>query len=243
MGWPEETIGNCRLILGDCREVLPTLGAVDAVVTDPPYGLDIGHANNPHKSGGYGCHLGRGAYVSYDDTYANFCAQVVPALTLALQLARVGAVFSGPHLHEQPKPTAIGGIYLPQAGGRTPWGSKNFLPVLFYGIPPNAGQHRPTVIQDASRPEKLDHPCVKPLTYMTWLVGLSTREGERVLDPFMGSGTTGIACMQLGRSFVGIESEPSYFDIACRRIEDAHKQPDLFVSTATRPQQLSLGVA
>jgi site-specific DNA-methyltransferase (adenine-specific) len=222
------TIGACRLICGDARDVLPTLGNVDAVVTDPPYGLDLGKANNLAKNSGYGGHLAKQAYYSYDDTYANFCSIIVPALNVAIDHARAAAVFSGPHLHEQRKPVAIGGVYLAVATGRTTWGTKNFLPVLFYGVPPGAGQHRPLVIQGTSRLEQWDHPCMKPLSYMAWLVTLATRPGGVVLDPFMGSGTTGVACVQLGRPFFGIEIEPRYFDIACRRIEHAYAQLDLF---------------
>jgi len=72
------------------------------------------------------------------------------------------------------------------------------------------------------------HPTQKPLQLMEWCVGLT--KGATILDPFMGSGTTGVACAKLGRSFIGIEIEPKYFDIACRRIEDAYKQADLFVA-------------
>lgn len=75
------------------------------------------------------------------------------------------------------------------------------------------------------------HPCPKPLGWMTWLVELASNPWEIVLDPFMGSGTTGVACVKLGRRFIGIEIEPKYFDIACKRIEAACAQPDLFIET------------
>ena len=78
---------------------------------------------------------------------------------------------------------------------------------------------------------------------MVWLVRRASFEGDMVLDPFMGSGTTGVACIQLGRSFIGIEIEPRYFDIACRRIEDAYAQPDFFLPKLQPAQQLALGVA
>ena len=71
---------------------------------------------------------------------------------------------------------------------------------------------------------KGNHPCPKPESFMRWMVGKASLPDETVLDPFMGSGTTGVACMNLGRSFIGIEREPKYFDIACRRIEDAQRQ-------------------
>jgi len=222
------------------RDVLPLLGHVDAMVTDPPYGLDLGVANNRHRTGGYGAHLGKQAYRSYEDTYANFCTEIVPRLNMALDRVPRAAVFTGPHIHEQRKPEAIGGIYLPQGGGRTPWGTKNFLPVLLYGIPPGAGQHRPTVLVDASRPEPSIHPCPKPLAYMRWLVQLATRPGEVVLDPFMGSGTTGVACLALHRPFVGIEIDEVYWCEACQQIDHAFRQGDFLRPAWQRPQQLTL---
>ena len=72
---------------------------------------------------------------------------------------------------------------------------------------------------------------------MEWLVSRTSDEpGQTILDPFMGSGTTGVACARLGRSFIGIEIEPRYFDIACKRIEDAYKQADLFIAAPAEPQ-------
>ena len=67
-------------------------------------------------------------------------------------------------------------------------------------------------------------------------------DARTILDPFMGSGTTGVACVKLGRSFIGIEREPKYFDIACRRIEAAYKQPDLFVSASPSPKPVQLNL-
>ena len=73
------------------------------------------------------------------------------------------------------------------------------------------------------------HPTEKPVELMRYWIGNSTHQGQIVLDPFMGSGTTGVAAIQMGRKFIGIEREPKYFDIACKRIEDAQRQGDLFM--------------
>jgi len=86
-----------------------------------------------------------------------------------------------------------------------------------------------------------EHPTEKPVPLMMDLVGLYSNPGQTVLDPFMGSGTTGIACTRLGRKFIGIEINPAFFDLSCRRIEAASRQPDLFVASAPRPLQLKLG--
>jgi DNA modification methylase len=75
-----------------------------------------------------------------------------------------------------------------------------------------------------------DHPTQKPIGVMKWAIGHLPEPSSTILDPFMGSGTTGAAAVQMGKKFIGIEREPKYFDIACKRIEDAQKQGDLFIS-------------
>ena len=221
-----ERIGLATLYLADCMDVLPTLDACDATITDPPYGVDLGSTKG--RVGAHGLQLQ--AYASYADTYENYVTQVVPALTQAMQLTGRAAVFIGPHIHELPKFDALGGVYCSAATGRHRWGFKNFLPVLLYGTYPDLhkGAQYPTVIASNETAEKNGHPVPKPVGWMRWLVALTTRRGETVLDPFMGSGTTGVAAVQMGRRFIGIEREPSYFDIACRRIEDAQRVQDMF---------------
>ena len=81
-----------------------------------------------------------------------------------------------------------------------------------------------------------EHPTQKPVAVMKWCLGFLPK-AQTILDPFMGSGTTGVACAKLGRKFIGIEIEPKYFDIACRRIEEAYKQPDMFIELPARAKQ------
>ena len=233
-------IGNASLYLGDCLEILPTLPNVDAVITDPPYGINLGSTK------GVGCAHGLKlkAYESYNDTYENYIGQVVPALRIAISIAQRSAIFIGPHIHEMPKFDALGGVYCSAASGRHQWGFKNFLPVLFYGTYPDLhlGAQYPTVIASNETAEKNGHPVPKPIGWMRWLISLCTRRGETVIDAFMGSGTTGVAASELGRSFIGIEREPKYFDIACRRIEEAQKQAALFPheEPAAKPTQMEI---
>ncbi len=196
---------------GDCREILPQLPKVDLVLTDPPYGIDLGN----NSAGG----LDKNAYLSYSDTYDNFVQIIVPALNMAIDKAKRGAVFSGPHIHEQRKPDAIGGIFCPAANGRHKWGFKSFLPVLFYGTAPCLEKgSKATAIQSTAIAEKDGHPVQKPLKWISWLVSLASLENETVIDPFMGSGTTLRAAKDLGRKAIGIEIEEKYCEIAARRL-------------------------
>lgn len=97
-----------------------------------------------------------------------------------------------------------------------------------------------TAIYSTETAEKNGHPCPKPIGWMRWIVSLSTRAGETIVDPFMGSGTTGIASVELGRKFIGIEIEPKYFDIAVRRIQAAIDAPDLFIEQPKPAKQEAL---
>lgn len=200
----------------DCREVLSQLERMDLVLTDPPYGLELGAANNQDSDS---THLHKAAYESYSDTYEDFVAGIVPRLNAAIDAVGRAIVFTGPHIHEQRKPIAIGGIYHPSATGRTPWGSKNFLPILFYGLPPTAaGTHRPTVFRSTVGSEKNGHPCPKPIQWIRWLLSEYTLPTDIVLDPFMGSGTTLRAAKDMGLKATGIEIEKKYCDIAIERL-------------------------
>ncbi len=220
-------IGNATLYCGDCMDILPTLPKVDAVITDPPYGIGLGSTSG--SGGGHGLKIA--AYESFDDSYESFVNAVVPAINMALDKATRGAVFSGPHIHEQKKPDAIGGVYCSAAAARHCWGFKSFLPLLLYGGAPDlhkGSKHTAIASNETVDKRSIYHPVPKPLGWMLWAVSLASRSSETILDPFMGSGTTGVAAIQLGRSFIGIEREPKYFDIACKRIEQAVAQGQLF---------------
>lgn len=228
-------IGNAELWHGDCRDILQELRA-HACVTDPPYGVELGSTKG--CGGAHG--LALEAYASYSDTYENYVLEIVPAMKMAIQQTERAAVFIGPHIHEMPKFDALGGVYCSAATARHQWGFKNFLPVLFYGTYPDLqhGAKLPTVLASNEVAEKNGHPVPKPVGWMRWLVALTTRPCEMVLDPFMGSGTTGIACMNLSRRFIGIELERKYFDIACERIARAQAQGRMkFEEPAPKPEQ------
>lgn len=206
----EEIIGRARLILGDCRDILPTLGKVDAVCTDPPYGIGITKSNRLAVSRGMG---GK----SWDDETptADFIAEVVA---------------------QAPQAIVWGGNYfrLPETRCVLVWDKQNDdrdfadLELAWTNIDAVARIFR-------MRPQNMDggkvHPTQKPVRLMKWCID-KLADPQTILDPFMGSGSTGCAAVSMGRAFIGIEREPDYFDIACRRIEDAQRQGDMFIGEA-----------
>jgi len=230
-----------ELWCGDCRDVLPLIGKVDAVVTDPPYGVGLTAKQNKWVQ-----NIGEG-YASTNDTPEFITSVCVPAIEAARQIARNVVVTPGTrNTFAYPAPDALGGVFNPNGAGSGRWGFECLAPVLYYGKDPYLATGRGRRPNSWEQPatdfsEKLDHPCPKPMGFMRWMVQRASLPGETVLDIFMGSGTTGVACVQLGRKFIGCEIEPRYFDIACRRISDALKAPDMFVAPpAPKPVQESL---
>lgn len=209
-------IGNAELWHGDCREVLPTLPKVDAVITDPPYG--IGEAAGRNKSRGKLAVAKDFGDDSWDDE------------PISDDLIR--------SVREAGKWTAIfGGNYyaMPPARCWLVWDKENGesdfadCELAWTNFPKAVRRIRYMwngMLRANSEPRG-DHPTQKPIGVMAWVINHVPAPCETVLDPFMGSGTTGVACMNLGRKFIGIELERKYFDIACRRIEDAQRQARL----------------
>ena len=206
------------IYLGDCRDVLPHVTA-DVLVTDPPYGIGLGVCGDS-RGGSHG--MRHAGYASFVDTYENFVGEIVPRLNAAIDSVKRALVWTGPHIHEQRKPDAIGGVFCPAGAGRHGWGFKAFLPVLLYGTAPNIhkGAKHPTAIrsQELPGPDAKGHPVPKPLGWMTWSVQLASLPYENILDPFMGSGTTLVAAKNLGRRAIGIEIEERYCEIAAKRL-------------------------
>lgn len=229
-----ETIAEgVTLYLGDCREILPTLGKVDAVVTDPPYGVNLG------KDGPTA--IGKTAYESFVDTPENVRNVCVPVIKECIRLFGRAVLTPGnQNCFAYPQPAEIGAIFNPAGAGFSRWGFTTSQPILYYGKDPHSPSKKPQAIYSTELSEKNGHPCPKPFKLMRWLVERASLPGETVLDPFMGSGTTGVAAINLGRQFVGIELEPKYFDIACKRISDALKQPDMFIEKPKPAKQEAL---
>jgi hypothetical protein len=215
----EHLAEGIELHLGDCRDVIPTLGKVDAVVTDPPYGVEY-------------------SYLSFDDTEKAIIELIDGWLPDCRRLANVVA-FSTGRLTQwlYPRPSWILGWATRSGQGNTPWGFPCYWPILVYGKDPylsrSLGSRPDTFFPLAVDIEEIDHPCPKPLNVWRWFVDRVSVSGT-IFDPFMGSGTTGVACVQLERRFIGIELEEKYFDIACHRIDRELRKPSFFTSKPKR---------
>lgn len=238
MPFKEEIIADARLILGDCREILPTLSGVDAVVSDPPYGInfDFDKERRGRKSGlAWGSaapDIQRGwSRIVGDDA----AFDPAPLLTFPQVILWGANNYSN----------------MPSARRWLVWDKRRETTPDDHGCAELAWTNLPGVIrvhrqvwrgivregeENVSNGPK-QHPTQKPVALMCWCVEMT--EGI-VLDPYMGSGTTGVACAKLGRKFIGIEIEPKYFDIACKRIEEAWKQPRLFDEPKPKAEQLTL---
>lgn len=221
----KEVIGDCTLYLGDCLEILPTLGKVDAVVTDPPYGVRLGE-DGPTA-------IGKTAYASFEDTPEYIKTVCVPVIEMCVELFGRAVLTPGNrNCFSYPQPSEIGAIFNPAGAGFSRWGFTTSQPILYYGKDPHSPKKKPQAVYSTELSEKNGHPCPKPIKLMKWMVDRGSLPGETVLDPFMGSGTTGVACVKLGRSFIGIEIDEGYFNIAVDRIKKAYAQPDFFVEQA-----------
>lgn len=252
-----ETIGDATLYLGDCMEILPTLGKVDAVVTDPPYLNLQGGAVLPQ--GGVGVRK-RESTTLGDEWSAHLAwaplAQALASKGLIVFCSHQG-VCETREAFAQCKSIALLTWYkrnTPAAMKWVPRHTAEFAWVLVTGgglewhrldttviDVPNLNAGCISTGERLTNPDgSVAHPSQKPLQLMQWMLGVGAAS---VLDPFMGTGTTGVAAAMRGTKFIGIEREPKYFDIACRRIEQAANQGQLFAPTVAQPQQLGLETA
>jgi site-specific DNA-methyltransferase (adenine-specific) len=235
-------IGRATLYLGDCRDILPTLPKVDAVVTDPPYGQR--HKVNTFHAGGTRekavVQRNGGKLIVRPNVHPEIDGDDEPFDPRHLLELAPAALIWGSHKfgHLLPKGRMIVWDKVPngkrrsQGDGETAW--TNVRPddplriyrLLWDGLCVGEGARH-----EVTAGQKRVHPMQKPEILMRWCIE-DAGNPSLILDPYMGSGSTGVAALQLGLSFIGIESVPAYFDIACKRIEDAQRQGDFFVGEA-----------
>ena len=209
------------LYLGDCRDILPTLPKHDALVTDPPYGI----GNFVQISGNV-----RGEAVTWNE--------VTPPpefFSMVSEICRHRIIWGANYFNcfeggaliwikNQPMPN------MSQAEiASVNWGKKVSLINLTWT---NYVNNKAT-----------DHPCERPVALYQWCIKQIPSLPDTVLDPYMGSGSVGVAAVQMGRKFTGIEISERYFDIACRRIDEALRQPDMLIEREAEPVQIMMDIA
>jgi DNA modification methylase len=210
-------IGSATLYLGECRDILPHVPTVDAVVTDPPYG--IGEAGKDHKSRNRV--IGGKPIISPDYERSDWDDEPVSAelLQAALAKGKWNVVFGGNYY---PMPPSSCWLVWDKVNGDNDFADCELAWTNFPKAVRRIRYMWNGMLRQNNEPRG-DHPTQKPVGVMEWAIG-HVPAAQSILDPFMGSGTTGVAAMRLGRSFIGIERVERYYDIACRRIEDAQRQ-------------------
>ena len=215
------TIGDATLYEGDCALILPMLGKVDAVITDPPYGMNALDGSRTARIYGidrknnWDCEKPQKRI--FDAIFNQSQIQIIWGFNYFVEELRSSKCFL---VWDKPS----------MSGMKT----MSFGEIAFTSLEGPA-----KIIKMESDKLHREHPTQKPLALMHWCIEQAGNP-ETILDPFMGSGTTGVAAIQLGRKFIGIEREPKYFDIACKRIEQAHAQGKLFAPEQPKQEQAAL---
>jgi len=245
-----EQIGDATLILGDCLDVLPALGRVDHVICDPPYEA-IMHAAKSSSARRIRTD-GRGPLTTLDfdciDSIREPVVDVVAKISAGWALffcAPEGVGRWADAINGSPAKYKRACVWIkpdstPQLNGQGPAMGAELFVVAWCGegyARWNAGGKRGVYTHLTNPPSRHGgHPTEKPASLMRELLGDFTNPGQTICDPFMGSGTTLVAATQLGRASIGIELDPGYFDIACKRVEEAWKQPRLFAEPKAKPR-------
>lgn len=231
-------IGDATLYLGDALEILRSINA-DVAIADPVYGIYTGEKSGLRKSS-----KSRARYDTnhFEDTPEYVESVMVPCLEICVeQFGRAVITPGSKCLWSYPKPTHVGTFQYPGSTVMSSWGPMMWQAILYYGKDPHHGTLLPDSFTNCNDWDRgIDHPCPKPLKSWTRLVARASKLGETVCDYVMGSGTTGVACAQLGRKFIGIEIEEKYFDISCKRIEQAYAQGKLFEPEQMKQKQEAL---
>lgn len=212
----KEVIGNAVLYLGDCRDILPALPKVDAVITDPPFGV----GNFVQVTGSK---RGRGELYGKEVTWNES-----PPTNEVFEIIK-----------KKSKHRIIWGANFfncfEENGGAIIWDKFQKMPNFSKADIASCTHYKKTEIVripwtnfDVARQAQTDHPCERPVSLYEWCIDYLPKPIKSVLDPYLGSGSCGVAAIGMGKEFIGIEREPKYFDIACRRIEDAQRQGGLF---------------
>lgn len=240
MTFREEIIGDCRLILGDWREVIPHLHGVGAIASDPPYGIAFKHGGNDRSGIGGGAYSTKFAGVGIVGDDQPFS----PVEMLALDVPTI--LWGANHFcHELPGgPSWLVWDKRAASGHTNDFADCEIAWTNTGGVARVFRHHWDGMMKASERGVARVHPTQKPIALMEWCLGFLKAEGA-VLDPFMGSGSTGVACVRAGRPFIGIEIDEGFFSAACKRIDEAVREPRLFTEPEPKPVQsaFDLGAA
>lgn len=220
-------IGRCELMQGDSAGIVPHLERVDAVVTDPPYGIGFSH-------GGGGGKLARSTQLDNMPIIGDDRPFEPGGL---LEIGAPTILWGGNHFADKLPPSQSWLAWDKRCADYSNDQADCELAWTDLGPPARMFRHVWNgMLRGPESKMPRVHPTQKPVALMEWCLGFLPN-ADTVLDPFMGSGTTLVACAKLGRRGIGIELDPDYFDIACRRVEEAYRQPDLFVEQPAPAKQ------
>lgn len=252
----EERIGDCRLIQGDCLEVMPLLGNVDHVFSDPPYEQSLHDAKNSLRGrvrADTGPELKGLNFAGIDEIRSevvslceDLCNGWFVAFCTIEGVSRWADVINPSSMKYKRACIWVKLDSTPQLNGQGPAQGAECFVTAWCGqgfAKWNAGGKRGVYRHNVNAPDRHGgHPTEKPWRLFQELLTDFTNPAQTILDPFMGSGTTLVACAKLGRKGIGIELDPEYFDIACKRVEEAYRQPDLFVEPPKPPEQETMEI-
>jgi len=220
-----EIIGDATLYLGDCMDILPTLGKVDAVVTDPPYGIK--EHGGKVRFGPRSASRGFSSHKYYEYRGWDNDAVSGEVIRYIIDISPISIVWGANHfISRMPFDSSAWLVWHKKGSDKSSFAD---CELAWTNLPQAVRyfKHDWVGFGAINSGVKRDHPTQKPVPLMKWCLGFIP-DSQTILDPFMGSGTTGIAALDLGRKFIGIEKDEKYFDIACKRIDDSLKQGKLF---------------
>lgn len=226
-----ERIGRATLHLSDCREILPTLAKPFRICADPPYGMDYRSGHNSGRAG-VGAKM-----VRKDGNFKPIAGDKEPFDPSFLLALDVPSIIWGANHFNDKLPAGKRWLIWNKLCGKTPLPSGSDLEMAWCNEkgPDRIFDHLWRGIMRAGEENVVhsgkQHPNQKPVALMSWCLTFIEGDGP-ICDPFMGSGSTGVAAVRAGMDFIGIESEPEHFATACRRIEEAQRQGDLFIENA-----------
>jgi DNA modification methylase len=221
---------NCLDFLKDIPDK-----SFDLTLTDPPYGV-----GSLKGKGGISAQRNKNDYDKFEDTKEHYADIVVKTINECIRVSKRVVLTPGPkNFCLLPQPDDFGCFYQPATCGISTWGRPDSQPIFYYGKCPHSNITQMNSYVLTEKPNCNLHPCSKPIKAWTWLLLHSSLAHETVFDPFMGSGTTAIACIKTGRNYVGCEISKKYFDISMERIRKENEQTTMFDNSKFQTEEFN----